>query len=371
MKKNQITIIGGGLAGLVSAIHLQVLGLDVTLIEKNKYPFHRVCGEYISNEVKPYLTQLGISLAHLDFKEINNFRLTTLDNKSIKSKLSLGGFGISRYKLDHFLYEHAKRLGVQFIFDQVLHFSFEQNKFTIQTKKNQFTSNILICAYGKRSNLDAQLQRKFFQKKTSWMGIKAHYKLPEFPNDLVELHNFEGGYCGLSKVEEDYINCCYLIKTEQFQKSKNFDELEKQVLRKNRYLADFFDHAQITFKDRIAISQVSFESKSCIENQAVMIGDSAGLIHPLCGNGMAMAIHSAKLASEAVIDYQKHKNRKLMNQSFTNSWRKNFNQRLFFGGIFQQILLQPKLTNLALNLVGNSEYLLQQLIKRTHGKPIG
>ncbi|HNU89628.1 MAG TPA: FAD-dependent oxidoreductase, partial [Ferruginibacter sp.] len=48
-----ITIIGGGLAGLVSAIHLSKAGLAVTLIEKNEYPKHKVCGEYVSNEVLP------------------------------------------------------------------------------------------------------------------------------------------------------------------------------------------------------------------------------------------------------------------------------------------------------------------------------
>ncbi|MCH8535584.1 MAG: NAD(P)/FAD-dependent oxidoreductase [Flavobacteriaceae bacterium] len=370
MRESQITIIGGGLAGLVSAIHLQKSGFSVTLIEKNKYPFHRVCGEYISNEVKPYLLQLGIPIHQLDIKSINQFKLTSIHQKSIESSLPLGGFGVSRYTLDHFLFQHAQKLGVHFIFDQVLNYQFTGNQFLIEAKSQQIQSELLICAYGKRSNIDAKLSRKFFKKKTAWMGVKAHYRLDDFPENRVELHNFDGGYCGLSKVDQNYVNCCYLIKTEQFQKYKNFQQLEQEVLAKNTQLADFFQGAKMSFEKRLVISQVSFENKTCVENHALMIGDSAGLIHPLCGNGMAMAIHSAKLASEAIIDFQAHKNRKQMNASFSKAWKNNFSQRLFFGGIFQQVLLQPKLTNLALQLVGKNKFILKQLIQLTHGKTL-
>ena len=57
---HQVIIIGGGLAGLVNAIHLGKKGINVLLIEKNEYPKHKVCGEYISKEVLPYLSYLGI-----------------------------------------------------------------------------------------------------------------------------------------------------------------------------------------------------------------------------------------------------------------------------------------------------------------------
>ncbi|RZK61067.1 MAG: FAD-dependent oxidoreductase, partial [Pedobacter sp.] len=61
--KTEILIIGGGLAGLTASLHLNKLGFDVTLIEKSTYPQHKVCGEYISNEVLPYFNWLGIDIA--------------------------------------------------------------------------------------------------------------------------------------------------------------------------------------------------------------------------------------------------------------------------------------------------------------------
>ena len=98
---SHIVIIGGGLAGLTSAIHLAKMQIPVTLIEKETYPKHKVCGEYISNEVVPYLDFLGIKLKDLDIVGISQLQISTKNGKLIKSKLPLGGFGVSRYRLDH------------------------------------------------------------------------------------------------------------------------------------------------------------------------------------------------------------------------------------------------------------------------------
>ena len=98
-----VVIVGGGLAGLTSALHLTQSGLRVTLIEKNPYPRHKVCGEYISNEVLPYLDYLGVDPFKFGAKKIDNFELSAVQGKSVFAELPLGGFSISRFQLDHLL----------------------------------------------------------------------------------------------------------------------------------------------------------------------------------------------------------------------------------------------------------------------------
>ncbi|MCH5683888.1 NAD(P)-binding protein [Niabella sp. W65] len=104
-----IGIAGGGLAGVTAAIQLRKKGYAVALWEKNKYPFHRVCGEYISKESWNYLQSCGIDLPALELPEINKLEVSAPNGALLKSRLDLGGFGISRYRLDYLLYEEAKR----------------------------------------------------------------------------------------------------------------------------------------------------------------------------------------------------------------------------------------------------------------------
>ncbi|WP_346210582.1 NAD(P)/FAD-dependent oxidoreductase [Gelidibacter algens] len=302
-----VLIIGGGLAGLSAAIHLQKQGFDVMLIEKNEYPKHKVCGEYISNEVLPYLNYLGVDVFALGAKNITKFEVSSAKSKLIAANLPLGGFGISRYALDEALYLKAKSVGVLFVVDTVMEVQFLDDQFSVETKENgKYTSKIVIGAYGKRTNLDVKLNRNFIKNKSPYLAVKTHVK-GDFPEDVVALHNFEGGYCGVSKVEDDSINLCYITNFEAFKKYKDIEEFQEKVLFKNTYLKSIFKNTTAVFESPLTISQISFDRKSPVEEHMLMCGDSAGMIHPLCGNGMSMAIRSAQIASELIIDYLDNK----------------------------------------------------------------
>ncbi|MFB0908232.1 MAG: FAD-dependent oxidoreductase, partial [Spirosomataceae bacterium] len=75
MKKSfDVIIVGGGLAGLSTAIMSRKNGLSVLLIEKYSYPFHKVCGEYISNEVRPFFNFIGLDLEALGVSDIHTLQ---------------------------------------------------------------------------------------------------------------------------------------------------------------------------------------------------------------------------------------------------------------------------------------------------------
>jgi flavin-dependent dehydrogenase len=367
----QIAIIGGGLAGLTAAIHLSKTKKSVILFEKNTYPKHKVCGEFISNEVLPYFEELGLNIESLQPTHIHKTSISINSGKSISANLPLGGFGISRYQLDNYLYDKAKEFGCLIIHQQVNEIDFSDDFFTIQTENNEtFQAKIVLGAFGKRSNLDVKLKRSFIQKKSPWLAVKAHYK-GKFPNDLVELHNFDGGYCGVSKVENDIINICYLAKYESFKKEKDILNFQTNVLNKNPKLKAIFDNSELLFEKPLTISQISFQTKKQVENNILMLGDTAGLIHPLCGNGMAMAIHSAKIASECTIDFLNGKiNRKELEINYTNQWNFNFKSRIQMGKMLSKLLLSPFLSNMMMKWLIIFPKSLPFLIQKTHGKPI-
>jgi flavin-dependent dehydrogenase len=367
-----VVIIGGGLAGLTSAIHLSKSGLKVTLIEKNEYPKHKVCGEYISNEVLPYFRWLDLEISDLKPSHISKMEFSTAKGKIISGNLPLGGFGISRYELDNYLYQKAIENGCQVIQDSVTDIQFIENEFRVFTSDmSEFKSKIVIGAFGKRSNIDLKLNRHFIQINSPWLAVKAHYS-GDFPDQLVGLHNFKGGYCGVSKVENKKINICYLADYTTFKQYKNIEEFQLKVVCENPHLKTIFENCTILFDKPITISQISFEKKEAVENHILMIGDTAGLIHPLCGNGMAMAIHSAKIVSELIVDFFDNKisSRKDLEEKYTREWNRNFKNRLATGRFLSKIMQNANLAAFFMQLLAIFPSLLPKIIKKTHGKPI-
>ena len=367
-----VIIIGGGLAGLCNAIHLSKLGKKVLLIEKNEYPKHKVCGEYISNEVLPYLDFLEVNPFDFGAVRINKFQLSTTKSNIISAKLPLGGFGISRYTLDLVLSEKAKENGVMILQDTVLDVTFLKDFFQVETKQNSiFTSKIAIGAFGKRSLLDVKMGRNFIQKKSPYLGVKIHVK-GSFKEDLVALHNFKGGYCGVSKVENNAINLCYITNYATFKQYKNIEDFQEQVVFKNNYLKEIFHSSEALFEKPLSISQISFETKKPVENHILMCGDSAGMIHPLCGNGMSMAIQSAQLASKLILNYfnGEIETRKELEKQYIRQWNRKFSLRLKAGHFIAMLFRKDTIASVLLQILKKLPFLLPIIIKQTHGKPM-
>ncbi|NNK10433.1 MAG: NAD(P)/FAD-dependent oxidoreductase [Flavobacteriaceae bacterium] len=371
MAMYDVICIGGGLAGLTAAIHLRKEGHRVLVLEKEEYPHHKVCGEYLSKEVAPYLNQLGIKLpsdVHIDTLEFS-----TRNGRSLRVELPLGAIGISRYTLDFTLYKEAVKLGVDFDFCTVKSVDFNMNVFTVQSTSNeQFQARFVIGSYGKRSHLDKNLSRSFIDKKSPWLGIKAHHSWPEFPEQEVGLHSFKGGYAGLSKTESGAVNFCYLVTYKSFQKFQDIDQFNERVVAQNPFLSEFLKKSTPLFEKPMSIAQISFESKLPVEEHLLMCGDTAGLIHPLCGNGMAMAIHSAKLASE-LLHHELTKgipDRQKLEKEYTKTWKRTFGRRIKAGRYLQRLLLSEGITNNLFSLASSSPILLKKLIRQTHGKPL-
>ena len=369
--KTEILIIGGGLAGLTASLHLNKLGFDVTLIEKSTYPHHKVCGEYISNEVLPYFNWLGIDIENFFPPQITHLQFTSISGKEINTALPLGGFGLSRYTLDYHLYKLAIKRGINVIENTVSNVLYLKDDFLVETMSGEnYSAAYVIGAYGKRSSIDVKLNRNFINKKSPYLAVKAHYNC-DFPNNTVSLNNFDGGYCGVSKVENDHLNVCYLANYESFKRQKNILAFQENVLYKNNNLKKILQGAEMLFDAPLTISQISFAAKEPILNHILMIGDTAGLIHPLCGNGMAMAIHSAKIASELIAkQIANHSPRAILEKEYTAAWQKLFKNRLVFGRILSHILKTNTYENIAMISLHAMPFLLNKIIKHTHGQSI-
>ncbi len=364
-------IIGGGLAGLVAAIHLTRSGVPCTVFEKRSYPFHRVCGEYISNEVLPYLASLDINPASLGPSRIGRFQLTSVNGASAFLPLDLGGFGISRYTLDHFLFGKARDMGVAFHLNtEVEEVSFQDEVFLIKAGGKVHTADLVAGCFGKRSKLDVQLNRSFILKRSPYAGVKYHIRLKSFPDDLIALHNFKDGYCGISRVENNTVNLCYLTHRNNLKIHGSIPAMEKAVLFRNPFLREIFNEAEFLFEKPEVINEISFETKGPVERHILLTGDAAGMITPLCGNGMAIAIHSSKILAEHILRfYAGLTSRSQMELDYEASWKKLFAGRLRAGRQIQRLFGHEWTSNLAVGLARHASPVARFLMNNTHGQP--
>jgi flavin-dependent dehydrogenase len=366
-------IVGGGLAGLTLAIRLAKQRKSVVVFEKDQYPKHRVCGEYISLETVAFLKKCGFDVYKYNLPIIKKLEVSAPDGTVVKHNLTLGGFGISRYKFDYELYKIAIESGVNFYTQtKVNDIVFANRLFEIITESKIYQSKTCVGSFGKRSNLDIKWNRTFLQKNkarlANYVGVKYHIKC-NLAEDVIQLHNFEDGYCGISKIENDLYCMCYLTTSDAIKKAGNISNLQTTVLKQNKYLKYYFENAEFVFKEPITISQINFLPKKTVENHVLMIGDSAGLIAPLCGNGMAMAMHGAAIAEVLIVNYLENKiSYSELENLYTKQWKSTFGTRIWVGRNIQKLFGKSWITNLLIRSVKPFPKIVSLLEKSTHGE---
>lgn len=349
-------------------------GHKVILFEKEQYPFHKVCGEYISLESWDFLTDLGVDLDAINVPIITKLQVSSVNGKMLEQSLPLGGFGISRYKLDNVLVQLAKAKGVSLLENtKVNDIVFSGDEFVIHTSGQEYSAKMVSGSYGKRSNIDIKWKREFSMaaknKLNNYIGIKYHIKT-DFPIDTIALHNFKNGYCGIVAIEDGNYNLCYLTTADNLQKSNgDIKEMERTVLSQNPFLKKILADSKIIFATPLTISQISFDKKTQVENHVLMIGDAAGMITPLCGNGMSMALHGSKIAAAHIHDFiQKNITRIEMEKRYSLQWNRQFAHRLIMGRRIQRLFGNQRLTNLFISLIKPFPKLVNYLVNQTHGK---
>jgi flavin-dependent dehydrogenase len=306
---------------------------------------------------------------------INRVMVSAPNGRYIEHPLPLGGFGISRYTLDSMLASAATNEGVTVSEEtKVADVVYRNNSFMIFSSKGETEALVAAGTFGKRSNLDVKWKRHFTQVKPNklnhYLAVKYHIKTL-LPNDLIALHNFENGYCGISAIEEGKYCLCYLTKGENIKRSNNNIRLmEENILMKNPFLKKIFTESEFLYGFPLTISRISFNKKSQVENHILMIGDSAGMITPLCGNGMSMALHASKLAFEEINQFLQKKNSRFeLETQYTQQWEKYFGSRLQSGRLIQRFFGSQTLSNFLISSVKPFPKFITYLIRQTHGQP--
>ena len=379
-KRYDVAIIGAGPAGSSAAIKLAGRGIRVALFEAQTFPHDKLCGEFLSPECKGLLRELGLIDAFLAMNpaRINTARITAPDGKSWQTGLRGEAWGLSRKWLDAGLARHAQSLGADLWEGNTVKnvggnlaegFQIEGHS---SQRRFRVMSRAVIGAFGKRSALDRALGRDFIARSQPFLALKAHFEGPALSN-RVELHAFPGGYCGISSIEDDTRTVCMLVHLPVFQQKGGAREnaVEKfinWIQIQNGHLHAWFAHARKIQTDWISISQVPFVTKQVVVNDIPMVGDSAALIAPLAGDGIAVAIESGFLLANYMAEYLNGAiSAEGLKSCYHSAWGRKFSARLRLGRLLQSIILKPNWISSGLRLLNVLPGMGNYLVKKTRG----
>lgn len=294
-------IVGGGPAGSMLALRLAAAGREVILLEKQRGPHHKVCGEFLSAEALGYLKRIGIDAQALGAKPIQYIRLHT-GRKSIHAALPFPALSLSRRVLDEALLERAQSVGCDVrrgvFVEKLLPGS---GGFSIRLRDNQvIRTNNVFLATGKHDLTDRPRNRG---AQPDLVGFKMHCQLtPESTENIrqtMELFLFRDGYGGLALVENDRVNLCFVIHQRRMRElGAGWTALVAAIHSECPAIARILREPTPCWPKPLAISPIPYGYIAGNSNGIWRVGDQAAVIPSFTGDGISIALHSAELASE-------------------------------------------------------------------------
>lgn len=306
-------VIGGGLAGAAVATLLARRGESVTLLEREKELKHKVCGEFLSIEAQHYLGALGVDLDRLAAPAIRTVRVAS-GLREIEAHLPFLGRSLTRRRLDDAVLKQAQRSGAIIRRGaQVAALTSQYDGFHLRLAGGDcLTARHVYLATGKH---ELRGHVRSWQKPRS-LGFKMLWRLsPEQQRSLtgrVELYLFSEGYAGLEPVENGLANLCMAISAQDFAlNGRSWKALLNQWKCQSPLLAERLHGAEAVLNAPLAVAGVpyGFVHRATLEDHPLLyrLGDQMAVIPSFCGDGMAMALHSAFLAAHAFDARQYHR----------------------------------------------------------------
>ena len=298
---SEVLVLGGGLAGASAALELARNGIPVHLLEREAAPKNKVCGEFVSIEVQRDLARLGIDLPAMGAVPVNRVRLIAR-GRTIEAPLPFAAMGISRARLDEAVLKAAEGAGAAVERGVRVTGIVDGN---VQTCSGPRTAARIFLATGKH---DVRGVKRDAAGGKPTIGFKLHWRVPARQRDeigsAVELVPFEGGYAGFQRVSESTLNMSLLVRRDRFtDMGASWTRLLADLARVD-HIARRLDGAEPLFARPLTIANLPYgyvcNSASPMPADLYRLGDQVGLTAPLTGDGMAIAVRSARIAVASV-----------------------------------------------------------------------
>jgi flavin-dependent dehydrogenase len=387
-------IIGGGPAGTSTAITLAARGVRVLVLEEKRMPRAKLCGEFITPESFPTLERLGVMSAMMraGAQRLTQLSLVVASGKRVRTPLAAmsnvaeWAMSLSRARFDQVLFDRAREVGADCREGIVVKQCRVEDGSVrgvealslADGKMVRYDAPLIIDASGRNSRLMvSREERRAGPRGSRLYGLKAHLAHIEGIAEQVELYFFPQGYGGLSLVEDNLVNLCFIAGERTFRAAGGDPtKIIEQTVMRNALARERLRGAEVVGKWH-SVGPLAFGHRRLSQNGVLAVGDASGMIDPFTGTGIQIALRTGELAAQAIIDAMSEGNAtqraSLFARTLTHyseAYAREFGNRMRVAGWLRRIALSPAIAGPAASLLALSPSLTRRVLRATRSSGV-
>jgi flavin-dependent dehydrogenase len=356
-------VVGAGPAGSAAAAALALRGARVLLVEKDRFPRDKVCGEFLAAEALASLEQIdareAVETALPERIEEGSIHLP--GGTAVAFVLPAPALGVSRRALDAILAERAAAHGASVRFETRVRAvegspvaGFRMRLAGSGTLEEETSARVVIGAWGRWDALDRILRRGFLRRPRFFGWNRGFEGGEAFLAGRVRLYLYPGGYCGLSRVEGGEVNLAGVVSEAVHRRlGGGWDAVLVHARKSNPALDGDLALLRPGARGFLGTVPVIFTAKPPVENGILMTGDAAGVLDPFSGQGQAAALASGILAADTAGDYFEGRlSADGLLAAYRRSWRARFSRGFAWSAVLRSLILDPRLGGIAARVAG-------------------
>lgn len=376
-----VIIAGAGPAGSSAAIHLAHSGMRVLLVEQKKFPRPKLCGEFISPECQRHFQVLGVAdamSASAPAALIETVFYSSRGHHVSIPSTWFGGpaaLGLSRAVMDDVLLRRARESGVNVLEGATIHEPLLSGAHVIGVRvktdgrEHEYRAPLTLDATGRARILTKKLNHAKPGSKAKLIAFKVHLRETRVAPNACEIYFYPEGYGGLSTVEGEISNLCFIISAEQVKRLHSDPEVVvREMVMKNRRAAYTLEQAKPESEWLSASWERFGRQLPGPANGLLAIGDAAAFIDPFTGSGMLMALESGELAAGVILRHRQAlagDELSSLGAAYTAEYLQKFASRLRISGWLRRAAFRPRLAGLGIGIFSLSEQFRNRIARAT------
>jgi flavin-dependent dehydrogenase len=373
-----VIIAGAGPAGSSAAIHLARNDLRVLLVEQKKFPRSKLCGEFISPECQRHFENLGVADAITTSGPAAITETVFYSSRGHHISVPSSWFGkpsalgLSRAVMDDVLLRRAQSSGVTVlenanVTEPILDGRDVRGlRLKMNGDEHEHTAPITIDATGRAGILTKKLKNGEHRSRGKLIAFKVHLRNARVAPQACEIYFYPDGYGGLSSIEGDKSNLCFIISAEQVKRHYSDPEMvRREMVMKNRRAAYTLAQAQPESEWLSASWERFGRREPSPANGLLAIGDSAAFIDPFTGSGMLIAFESGELAANVIVRHRNKLAPTAVCGEYEIEYLRKFESRLRICGWLRRAAFNPRLAGLGIAICGASKTFRNRIVRAT------